>query len=83
MKTSTDVSLKERLVFEFTNNYILNYSGLLNSDTVTVKGPSREEDKEGYLECLLKQYKDLYKEIILENPTSLIELSYICVAEEK
>lgn len=83
MKTSTDVSLKERLVFEFTDNYILNYSGLLNSDTVTVKGPSREEDKEGYLECLLKQYKDLYKEIILENPTSLIELSYICVAEEK
>lgn len=83
MKTSTDVSLKERLVFEFTNNYILNYSGLLNSDTVTVKGPSREEDKEGYLECLLKQYKDLYKEIILENPTSLIELAYLCVAEEK
>lgn len=83
MRTSADVSLKERLVFEFTHDHILNYNGLLQSNTVTVKGPSRDEDKEGYLECLLKQYKDLYKEIISENPITLIELAYRCVAEEK
>ena len=82
MKTSPEVRLKDTLVFEFSNNYILNYNSLLNSDTVTVKGPSKEEDKEAYLEALLKQYKNLYKEIINENPINFIELTYKCLNEK-
>lgn len=82
MKTSPEVGLKDTLVFEFSNNYILNYNSLLNSDTVTVKGPSKEEDKEGYLEALLKQYKNLYKEILDENPINFIELTYKCLNEK-
>lgn len=82
MKTSPEVRLKDTLVFEFSNNYILNYNSLLNSDTVTVKGPSKEEDKEAYLEALLKQYKNLYKEIIDENPINFIELTYKCLNEK-
>lgn len=81
MKTSTEVSLKERLVYEYTNNFILNYRGLLSSNTVTIKGPSKEEDRDGFYEALLSQYKDLYKEIILENPTSFIELLYRGISE--
>lgn len=82
MKKNPEIGLKDTLVFEFSNGYILNYNSLLNSNTVTVEGPSCEEDREGYLEALLKQYKNLYKEILDENPISFIELTYKCLSEK-
>ena len=82
MKNASDISLKDRLVYEFTHDGILDYKTLLESKTVDVEGHNKKEDREGYLECLLNQYKNLYREIIMENPISYIELTYHCVKEE-
>lgn len=82
MKASKDVSIKDRLIYEFTRDYLLNYSGLFNSNTVEVKGPTKEENKDKYLENLLKQYKDLYAEILKECPVTYLELAYRGVASK-
>ena len=79
MKASKEVPVKERLVYEFTKDYILDYVRLLDSSTVVVKGPSKDEDKDKYYENLLKQYKDIYHEIMRENPISQLELAYLGV----
>ncbi|MFA5741744.1 MAG: hypothetical protein WC874_02580, partial [Candidatus Izemoplasmatales bacterium] len=76
MKNNSNVQLKSRLIFEFTSDYILNYNALFDSKTVSVNGPSKDEDTDGYLEALLKQYKKLYQEILEESPISFIELVY-------
>ncbi len=81
MKESPDVSLKDRLIFEFCDEYILDYNHLLESKTVEVDGPSINENEEKYYECLLEQYKSLYEEIIMEKNISYIELAYKCAKE--
>lgn len=82
MKASKDVSIKDRLIYEFTRDYLLNYNGLFNSNTVEVKGPTKEENKDKYLENLLMQYKDLYAEILKECPVTYLELAYRGVASK-
>ena len=82
MKSSSDVKIKDRLIYEFTRDYLLDYRAMLNSDTVVVKGPSKEEDKDKYLENLLKQYKETYKEVLSESSVSYLELAYRGVASK-
>ena len=79
MQNST-ATLKEKLVFEFVQNGILGYSNMMNRD-VEIDG-MKAEDGDQWFEALLHQYKDLYHEILLENPISLIELAYRSVAEQ-
>ena len=81
MKTNKNVDIRDRLIFEFTQDYVLNYKNMLLSDTVVVKGPSKEENKDKYLENLIKQYKDIYKDILSNSCIYYLELAYRCVAD--
>ena len=79
---NSNASLKEKLIFEFVQNGLLNYNGLLDR-RVEIEGVDLREDKDKWLEAVLQTYGDLYHEIIRDNPISLIELTYKGVADEK
>ena len=79
---NSNASVKEKLVFEFVQNGILNYQSLLNR-RVEIEGFDRSEDKDKWLEAVLKTYGDLYHEIIMEHPINLVELAYKGLSEEK
>lgn len=74
MKNS-NASEKEKLIFEFVQNGILNYNALFNRN-VEIDGINPIEEKEKWYKTFLKRYKDLYHEIIMEYPISYIELTY-------
>ena len=79
---NSNAPLKEKLVFEFVQNGILNYDGLLKRQ-VEIDGIDRQENIDKRLEVVLKTYGNLYHEILMEYPISLIELTYKSVSQGK
>lgn len=76
----SDMSLKEKLVAKYTKNYIFNWKSAFNN--VEVNGPEKSEDREGFYNAFLKQYKVMFEELINENVINYMELLFRCLEEK-
>ena len=74
------MSIKEKLVAKYTNNHIFNWKDAFNN--VKVNGPEKSEDREGFYNAFLKQYKVMFEELINENIINYMELLFRCLEEK-
>ena len=81
MKAQGNIPMKDILTYQFLNDGILDYKGLFESKTIEFKEYIKNISEDVYYSYILKEYGEIYKSILLENPIGYIELLYMRIKE--